>query len=167
MSLFVPSMYVNGVMDINIDLLRDMNIKGIILDVDDTIAEHGSQVPFRGVTDWILKLKNYGIKIIILSNNLKKRVKPFAEKVGIPFVSVGLKPAPFGIIKALRKISLNKEEVVMVGDQIFTDILGANIYGLKSILIEPIGEPKSINLKMKRKFEKRIKQKLKSQFLMK
>ena len=167
MSLFIPNVYVNGVIDINIDLLRNMNVKGVILDVDDTIAEHGSQTPFKGVTDWILKLKSYGIKIIILSNNLKKRVKPFAEKLEIPFISMGLKPTPIGIIKALKNISLSRKETAMVGDQIFTDVLGANICGLKSILIEPIGEPKSINLKIKRKFEKRIKQKLKSEFSMK
>lgn len=159
--MFIPTKAVEKVTDISIKMINEMNIKGIILDVDETLANHGSQEPFEGVNAWIRRLEESGKKIIIVSNNFKDRVEPFAKYLKVPYITVGLKPIPVGLIRAARNMKCKTNEMVVVGDQIFTDILGANLCGMKSILVEPTGSAKGFMMRVKRKLEKSIRKKIK------
>ena len=100
--MFIPTKAVEKVTDISIKMINEMNVKGIILDVDETLANHGSQEPFEGVNAWIRRLEESGKKIIIVSNNFKDRVEPFAKYLKVPYITVGLKPIPVGLIRAAR-----------------------------------------------------------------
>jgi len=118
--------------------LKKRNIKGLILDVDNTLAVHDGLTPAESVPEWIELMKKHGIKLIIVSNNNSERVKPFADKLGIDFVCDSGKPLKRGYESALAKMKLEKSETASVGDQIFTDIWGGNFYGIRTIYVKPI-----------------------------
>lgn len=160
MPLFVPTKALNKVTDITPELLHGLKVKAILLDVDNTLALHGSQIPFPGTIDWSLKMRKAGFKIIIMSNNLSKRVRPFAEKYGLPFLSMSLKPLPRAYLRAAHQLGISREKSVVVGDQIFTDILGANLAKMKSILLIPAAEENSITFRVRRGLERPLRRKI-------
>ena len=92
MPIFLPDLIINKITDLSLDILKNMDIKGILLDVDSTLAEHGRQVPYNGVREWIDIMQNNGIKLMILSNNNPQRVNPFADMLGLKFAADGLNP---------------------------------------------------------------------------
>ena len=101
-----------------------------MLDVDNTLTAHGSQHLAPHVEHWLQQMRQAGVEMRICSNNFEKRVRPFAEKIGLPFVSFSLKPASRGLRLARRAFGLRKKEIALVGDQIFTDVLAAKLYGM-------------------------------------
>ena len=154
MKIFKPTYFVDNVTDISLQFLNDQNIKALILDIDDTLTAHKCPLIDEDIKDWIENLKSYGIKLILVSNNFKKRVSDFARMNNMQYVYFGLKPLPSGFFKALKILNIKKNEAVIVGDQIFTDIIGANIAGFRSILVEPRSESKTLFLKIKRYIKK-------------
>ena len=154
MALFKPTFALNSVLEITPASLKIHGIKGLILDVDNTLTTHDNPVPAEGVPEWIADMKKHGIKLIIVSNNRAERVIPFARMLKLKFIPNGAKPLPMGIMRAVRKLGLPKSEVCAVGDQIFTDILGANLAGIRSAFVEPIEPEKSRFFKIKRTVEK-------------
>lgn len=151
-NLFRPNFYFKKVTDINSQFLKELKVKTILLDVDNTLAPPDSNVLFEGVKIWLENLKNEGFKMIIVSNNDEKRIASFAKIVDLPYVFHAHKPLPFKIKKYLKD---KTENTVVVGDQILTDILLANLASFKSILIEPQSEdPDRLSFKIKRSFEK-------------
>ena len=161
MAIFCPDCFVDSVLEISPKTLRQKNIKSIFIDIDDTLTGHGSPIIDEKITDWINLITSNGIKIILVSNNFKNRVEKFAKKISLPFVYFSCKPLPLGFFWALRKARVKKNEAVVVGDQLFTDILGANLFGMKSILVEPRSKSKTISLKIKRFIELPIRKRLK------
>ena len=157
MAILKPSYFINSVLEISPEFLKQNSLKSIFIDIDDTLTEHGSPIIDKKVTDWINLITSSDIKIILVSNNFKNRVEKFAQKISLPFVYFSCKPLPIGFIGALRKANVKKNEAVVVGDQLFTDILGANLFGIKSILVEPRSKSKTLFLKIKRFIEKPIK----------
>lgn len=160
MSLLMPTISIDNVTDIDIKLLKSLNVESILLDVDNTLASHGSQEPFDGVIEWSYEIRKQNIKIVIISNNFKSRVAPFAKKFNLPFIYLALKPSPLGFIRAKKFINCKRENTVVVGDQVFTDILGANLSHMKSILLTPRSEKETLGISVKRKLEKRIREKI-------
>ena len=110
----------------------------LVLDVDNTMSPHGSQTPFPGVRAWAQSVTASGVKLIVVSNNYKKRVAPFAAQFNLPFVSFACKPFPVGYLRAKKMAGTPRRECLVVGDQIFTDTLGANNAGVTPLLVEPI-----------------------------
>lgn len=160
--ILYPTYFTDKVTDININILNHLNVKGIILDVDDTLVAHKIPYPNQEITEWINNLKLNGIKVILLSNNFKSRVQTFASTLNIPYISLSMKPFTFGLKKAIKIINSHPKEILVVGDQIFTDILAANLLRVRSILVEPIEKSTSLLFRIKRFFENHIKQTLKS-----
>ena len=121
--IFYPDLYLNNVKEINIKTLKKYSIKGLILDVDNTLIDY-QQNMLVGIGDWCQGLKNNNIKICILSNtNKMEKVKKVAEALGIPFISFAKKPFKYGFKKAQKLLWLEAKEIAVVGDQILTDIL--------------------------------------------
>jgi hypothetical protein len=117
---------------------------------------HGSPNTEAGVIEWLSVMRNLGVKMVIVSNNTEKRVAPLARELGIDFIAFGCKPLPFGIRRAIQLTELSrlpKSQLAIVGDQIFTDIIGGNLYGIKSILVEPFYLEDSWTFRLKRKIE--------------
>ena len=151
-----PDLYLNSVIDINPTLLKKNKLEALILDVDNTLIDYYKNL-IDGAEDWCENLKSEGIKCIILSNsNKKEKVETVAKKLGIKYVMFAKKPLKSGFKKALEKLEMKPEQVAVVGDQIFTDIMGANLTGIRSILVAPIDPHEEIQIVLKRFIEKPV-----------
>lgn len=138
MSIFYPHERYRTILDISPQMIAESGFRGVILDVDNTLTTHDNPVPSDGVQAWLNAAKALGLKLIILSNNSPKRVSLFAKLLGLDFESNGKKPLPVGYRRALSRLGLGPKEAVAIGDQIFTDVLGARLAGIYCILVNPI-----------------------------
>lgn len=162
-----PKAYMQSVKDITYSFLKENEIKALILDVDNTILDFDKNIP-KGVKEWCEDLKRQGIKFCILSNSNKhEKVKMVAQTLEMPYFYFGTKPLKRGFHKAIKELQEEKEHIAAVGDQIFTDVIGANRCNLFSILVEPIGEKDIFITKIKRPLENYIIQKYKRKKLQK
>lgn len=151
-----PKAYLKSVTEITYSFLEENEIKALILDVDNTILDFDKKIP-EGVEEWCQKLKAEGIKFCILSNsNKREKVKMVAQKLEMPYFYFGTKPLKRGFHKAMKELQEKNEHIAAVGDQIFTDIIGANRCKLFPILVEPIGEKDIFITRIKRPFENYI-----------
>lgn len=151
---FKPTYVFDKVKDITPDHLKKHGIKGLLLDLDNTLTTHNNPVVPQSSLDWIELMKLNGIKLMIVSNNHAPRVTPFAQQLGIDFECEGAKPLTFGYSRAIKRMGLKKSEVAAVGDQIFTDILGSNLKGIRSFFVFPIKPEESLPFRFKRACEK-------------
>ena len=157
MSLLIPTFFINKITDLSPKFIKSHGITSLLADIDDTLTYHKDpQVP-KKILEFINLMKANNIKIVLVSNNSKKRVSKFAKKLNLPYIFRAFKPLPFGINRALKKLNIS----IIIGDQIFTDILGANLLGIKSILVNPFEKNQTIFLKLKRLFEIPVRKKLK------
>jgi len=121
--IFYPDLYLNNVKEISIEILRKHNIKGLILDVDNTLIDYRQNI-LAGAAEWCQGLRNSGIKICILSNSNKiEKIKKVAEALDAPFISFAKKPLKYGFKKAQKLLGLEAKEIAAAGDQILTDVL--------------------------------------------
>lgn len=151
-----PSLYLDSVKNINPTLLKKNNIKGLILDVDNTLIDYYRNL-VDGAEKWCEELKNEGIKCIILSNsNKRSKVEEVAEKLNIDYIMFAKKPLKSGFKRALSKLELKPEEVAVVGDQLFTDVIGAKRMNMFSILVKQVDEKDIFITKLKRPIENAI-----------
>ena len=154
MFIFKPTYVFDKIVDITPEFMKKKRIKGVILDLDNTLTTHNNPIVPQSSMEWINSMKAAGIKLMIVSNNKAPRVTPFAEQLGIDFVSEGKKPLTFGYNKAIKKMGLEKANVAAVGDQIFTDIMGSNLCGIRSFFVFPIEPETSLPFRLKRAVEK-------------
>lgn len=158
MSLLKPTRCFCKITDVDLNWLKSLKITTILVDVDNTISPPDENIFFDGFVDWLSQVKMHKIDVIIVSNNHKKRVEAVAAVLGIKFVSLSLKPLTFKVERFLRKIHIKKSETLIIGDQIFSDVLFANMFGIKSILLEPqAADRNKLSIKIKRKFEHIVK----------
>lgn len=141
---------------IPIEKLLASGIKGLILDIDNTLTTHDNPKPSKGVQQWLNDAADCGIKMIVLSNNNAERVERFAEILKLPFVADGRKPLVGGYKKCADFMECKPRQVAIIGDQLFTDIWGGNRFGCMTIWVKPIEAEKMIFFKIKRFFEKKI-----------
>ena len=162
MGLFKPTAVRPRVGDVTAGLLRELGARAVLLDVDNTIATYTSHEPAAGAAEWARGLTEAGFRVVIVSNNYKRRVAPFAARFGVEFISFAVKPLPFGYIRAAKMLGLRCRDCVIIGDQIFTDVTGANMCGMKSVLLEPIEPEEGWTFRVRRYFERGLRQKFKS-----
>ena len=151
--LFKIDIALKSVHSITPELLGENNISGLLLDLDNTLTTQDNPRPADGVIEWIETMKESGIKMLIVSNNHFERVKPFADKLGLEFICEGKKPLSDGFNRAQKRMNIPFKNLAVVGDQIFTDVLGANIRRVRCIYVFPIEHEKKGFLKFKRKIE--------------
>ena len=148
-----PNLYVKSLQEIPLDELKKAGKKVFILDLDNTITEWNSNDITPEIKKWFAHIKNEGIKACILSNNGQERVYNVAEQLDIPYIHRAQKPRRIGFTKALDSLGVKAEETVVIGDQIFTDILGGNRAKLFTILVIPIDKKEFAGTKISRAFE--------------
>lgn len=129
--------------------------KAALFDIDNTIVGHDAPYDDNAVS-FFEGLKKTGFKVCLISNNDEERVKPFADGVGAEYIYGAGKPKADGFERALKLLDCEKSETLFVGDQIFTDIWGANNAGIYSILVKPLGSDPVFRIKLKRAGEKII-----------
>lgn len=150
---YYPYEYVESVFAIDYKKLYDMGFRGIIFDIDNTLVPHGDNSTPE-VDALFKEIHAAGIKTVLLSNNDKERIERFIKNIDTQYVCDAEKPNPDGYIKALEKLGIDKDEVVCIGDQTFSDIIGANGCGIKSILVKFIGFYTEKKLGIRRRIEK-------------
>ncbi|WP_062355658.1 YqeG family HAD IIIA-type phosphatase [Bacillus kwashiorkori] len=153
---FLPNDYVKNIYAITPEYLKERNIKGVITDLDNTLVEWDRPLATPEIENWFKKMKDHGINIVIVSNNKEKRVYDFARPLQIPFVFKARKPLRRSFHRALSMLKLSKEEVVVIGDQLLTDILGGNRSGFHTILVVPVASSDEWVTKFNRKVERII-----------
>lgn len=157
---FKPTYVFDKIEEIPLELFEKENIKGIFLDIDNTILDR-TKIIAPAVDSWIKEVQKKGIEICILSNAVSvEKVRKIMKKYNIRGLANAGKPRLKGYTMALNLVDLPKEQVVMIGDQIFTDVWGANKFGIKSIYLYPINKKEWIGSMIKRPFEKIILKKL-------
>lgn len=153
----VPDIFLNSVYDLDLELLKQKNIKGILIDLDNTLLPWNSTKIDEKMTEWLINAKKMGFKFCIISNNRASRIKECAEKLGIPAVEgIAFKPAKRVYIKGMKILGTKKEETAVIGDQLFTDILGAKRLGLFAILVRPLVEKEFFFTRFMRRIEAKI-----------
>lgn len=137
---FKPDKKFKYVSEINLIDLKKEGIKGIILDLDDTLVPSDKKIAKKFINDWLFKAKE-DFSLFVVSNNRKPNyVKVFCDEVGIPFIAKALKPRGKFLEKAITQMKLDKKSVVIVGDRVTTDILAGKLLGIQSILVSPLTE---------------------------
>ena len=159
--ILYPKAHFNNVREITIEFMRENKINALILDVDNTLIDYDKNLSEETI-QWAENLKQEGIKLYILSNsNKKEKVKTVAEKLKIEYEYFGKKPLKTGFKKVQKKLDEKAENIGVVGDQIFTDVLGGNRCKMFTILVEPIAEKDIWITLLKRPIENAIKNRYK------
>ncbi|EMW6337041.1 YqeG family HAD IIIA-type phosphatase [Enterococcus faecium] len=155
-SNYKPTWMVEAIYQITPAQLKNLGIKAVLTDLDNTLIAWNNPDGTEELLTWILEMKNAGIPVVVVSNNNSKRVARPIEKFDLLYVARAMKPLARGINIAKKQLDLADDEIVMVGDQIMTDIRGANRAGIRSILVKPIIATDSWKTQFNRFWEKRI-----------
>lgn len=153
---FVPEYYFKTFNEASADFLTSIGVKGIVLDVDNTLEPYENPLPGDHVVAWLESLKAEGISAAIVSNNGGKRINLFNSVLGLPAYYKAKKPFKKNVLNAMRDMGTDKSNTILMGDQVFTDVLAAHNTGIKAILVPPIKDKKDVFTKFKRLLEKPI-----------
>lgn len=151
---FYPKEYMDSTYEIDFRSWREKGYRGVIFDVDNTLVPHGAPADARAIR-LFEQLHGLGFRIMLLSNNKEPRVKSFCESVtGAEYIYKAGKPKREGYEKAMQRMGTDAHTTLFVGDQIFTDVWGANRAGIYTILVKPIHPKEEIQIVLKRYLER-------------
>jgi len=151
-----PTFMFDKVEDIPYELFKKERISAVIFDMDNTLVDH-KYAYNKNVKEWLKELKKKDIKICILSNSPKTNiVKRVGRELSMKYLYNAFKPWSFGFKKAMDMLDEKKENIIIIGDQLFTDIYGGNRFGIKTILVKPIEKKEFWGTRIKRPLEKFI-----------
>ncbi|WML47451.1 YqeG family HAD IIIA-type phosphatase [Neobacillus sp. PS3-34] len=153
---FLPDEHVKSILDITPGLLKERGIKGIITDLDNTLVEWDRLNATPQLIKWFDEMRKNNILVTIVSNNNETRVKSFSDPLDIPFIFQAKKPMSRAFKKAINRMGLKREEAVVIGDQLLTDVLGGNRGGFHTILVVPVAQTDGFFTKFNRLVERRI-----------
>lgn len=153
---FFPDIYVKSVYELPIEKLKEMGIKGLVFDIDNTVVPFDMEEPDEDLKELFLYLKKQGFRVCFFSNNSKKRVQLFSRDLKLLAVHKAGKPGIRKLNIALNKLHLSPKNTAIVGDQVFTDMWCGHKAGLTCILTEPICDRDQLITKVKRGLERRV-----------
>jgi HAD superfamily phosphatase (TIGR01668 family) len=136
--MFRPDFEAVTLSDVSLEELWTRGFRGIILDLDNTVCGYHESVLAPGVREWVLAAKERGFSLAMVSNNFRERVAAFGAQLDVPAVPSALKPLPHGFLRALGHLKTRRAQTVVIGDQLFTDVLGAKLLGLHAVLTQPL-----------------------------
>ena len=151
-----PDYYLNSVLSIDLEALAAKGIKNILLDLDNTLLPRDQDEIPAPLKAWALSLREQGFKVCMLSNNWHGRIVEVAGDLCFELVSKAVKPLPPAYLMAMKKLNARSKETAMIGDQLFTDVLGGSLLGLTTIMVLPLSEQDLKHTLMLRKLEKLI-----------
>lgn len=154
--LLIPDQHLDSIFELDIDYLQSLGIKGMITDLDNTLVPWNDRNISPRLAEWFALLKNKGFKLFIISNNSRDSGGQLARDLDIPAIFYAVKPRKKAFQKALENMELSPGEVAVIGDQVFTDVLGGNRLGLHTILVTPISEKEFIWTRLMRMMERLI-----------
>ncbi|MBV8435261.1 MAG: YqeG family HAD IIIA-type phosphatase [Candidatus Eremiobacteraeota bacterium] len=133
-----PNRFAPRLHDVPHEELEDAGIRGLIVDLDNTLMGFRETELGADHLNWVARAHDRGFRIVMLSNNFSTRVRTIAAQLNVECIPNALKPLPFGFLRAMARLKLRRREIAVVGDQLFTDVLGGKLCGLYTILTEPI-----------------------------
>ncbi|RVU70010.1 MULTISPECIES: YqeG family HAD IIIA-type phosphatase [Lactobacillus] len=154
--LFRPKYTIDTIYHLDTDQLHKMDIKAVFSDLDNTLLAWNKFETAQEMDKLNQRLKKAGIRLVVISNNNAQRVGKVLDPYGISFVAKSKKPLPFAITKEREKLGLKKNQVMMVGDQLITDMQAGNLAGVETVLVKPLVETDKWNTRINRFFEKII-----------
>ncbi len=139
MALLRADFTADSIHEVTGEALERRGIKLLLADLDNTLVPYGVPVPDERVIRWRDELAGHGVTLFILSNNRhESRPRIFSEALGAPYIGHAGKPKPRSIYRAMERMGVTKEQTAIIGDQIFTDVLGGGLAGVSTILVKPI-----------------------------
>ncbi|MHB0975701.1 MAG: YqeG family HAD IIIA-type phosphatase [Candidatus Aquicultorales bacterium] len=153
---FFPSEYCDSIFDIDLEALRSSGIDGLVVDLDNTIIPRNSHTASESLREWLARARSLDFKICILSNNWMTRVSRIANQLSVPLVARAAKPRKKAFALAMKEIGTTPGSTAVIGDQIFTDVLGGNLSGAYTILVVPISDKEAPHTRLLRKLERVI-----------
>ncbi len=150
---FYPSECADSAYVIDYKGLYHNGYRGLLFDIDNTLVEHGADATDKAI-HFIIELKEIGFKVCLISNNKEERVKRFNKVIQVCYLHDAHKPSPKNYYKAMKLIGTNSKNTVFIGDQLFTDVFGANRAGIKTYFVKPIGPKEEIQIRFKRHLER-------------
>lgn len=160
---YLPSFVVEAVYDLKPEMLRKHGIRAVLVDLDNTLIAWNNPDGTPELREWLDEMTKADLPVVVVSNNKYSRVERAVEPFGVDFVSRAMKPFTRGINMAIERYSFDREEVVMVGDQLMTDIRAAHRAGIKSILVKPLVTSDAWSTKFNRWRERRVLSKIETQ----
>ncbi|EOH87733.1 YqeG family HAD IIIA-type phosphatase [Enterococcus pallens] len=153
---YKPTWMVDAIYQITPEQLKQQGIKAVLTDLDNTLIAWDNPDGTKELLDWLKVMDEAGIPVVVVSNNKASRVARAVQQFRLDFVSRAMKPFSAGIKSAQRKLGLSSNEIIMIGDQIMTDVRGANAAGIRSVLVRPIVDTDNWNTQINRFFERKI-----------
>ena len=160
MEKYIPDAYIKSIYYIDYEKLKERGIKCILFDLDNTVAPLSIKKPTKKIKELFTKLKNMGFKIIIFSNSGKNRLKPFKEELEVDCAFSCKKPMRKKFDLIIKEYKYNISEIIIIGDNIITDILGGNKVGITTVLVNPISNKEKWTTRIARIYERKIINKL-------
>lgn len=153
---FLPDEHATSVFQIRPEILQQKAIKGVIVDLDNTLVEWHRNEPTPELMAWFQSMASHDIQVMIVSNNTEKRVKHFSQPAQVPSIYKAKKPLTKAFRQALKDMAVETDDIVIIGDQLLTDVLGCNRLGAHTILVDPIVASDSWYTKLNRRVEQVI-----------
>ncbi|ABR48635.1 HAD superfamily (subfamily IIIA) phosphatase, TIGR01668 [Alkaliphilus metalliredigens QYMF] len=138
MKLLTPDLYAESILEIDLNKLKERNIKGLIIDIDNTLVAWDIKYASERTKEWLMNLEKEGFKVCLVSNNTEDRVVTFNEHLKLPAIHRATKPRRGAFRKAMQMMGTDIQNTAIIGDQIFTDVLGGNRMGIATVLVVPI-----------------------------
>lgn len=154
--LYKPTIYAKNIFEINYSKLKEKNIKYLLFDIDNTIADNSEKDPSSEIISLFKTLQEQGFKLVIITNSLPHRALRFAKKLNVKAYYLSFKPLSYNYRRIFRKIKVSPNKIAAIGDQILTDIKGANKHNITSILVDKISSNESFITKLNRYKENRL-----------
>lgn len=153
LKMFCPDLYLDNIYSLDIEYIKKKNIKGLLIDLDNTLLPWNCSNIDRDLRDWVKKCKDQGLSLCIVSNNRARRINECARQLQIPAVTRAIKPRKKAFLKGLNILGIKINQAAVVGDQIFIDIFGAKRMGMFAILVKPVSDREFIWTRLMRRFE--------------
>lgn len=150
----MPDEFVESIHEIEIESLLRRNIRAVITDLDNTLVEWDRPLATPEVEAWLSRLREAGIQVTVVSNNNRQRVKHFCEPLGIRFIWAARKPRSQAFLRAVKEMDVPIAQTVVIGDQLFTDVLGGNRLGFHTILVVPVASTDGFFTRFNRQLER-------------
>ncbi len=135
-----PDLYYSSVQSIDLADLWGRGVRHLLVDLDNTLLPRDTNVVSDEARSWVYRVVQEGFSVCLVSNNWHERVSRVARELGLSLVPRALKPLPFAFRRGMRLLGAKPRSTAVVGDQVFTDILGGNLCGLTTVLVVPLSE---------------------------
>lgn len=160
-NFLIPDYYYHSIHDVDLSFFKELNIKGVLFDIDNTLEPYETIEPSEKTIRLFENLRNNGINVAVISNNHEERVKRFCSSLDVEYSFDSGKPSSKKILQAIERMGLKSDDVIIVGDQLFTDVWAGNNTKIKSMFVDRINNKESFFIKVKRLLELPIVAKIK------